>query len=65
MAKVRIEFDTDNAAFEDDFNDECFRVLERAYLLITVHHRRAPNEPDDDVLHDTNGNRIGKVEYAP
>ena len=57
--KVQIEFDTDNAAFEDSFLMEVTRTLQqckRALLdsergTITIRH----------ILKDSNGNRIGVV----
>ena len=56
---VKIEFNTDNAAFEDSFLMEVTRTLQqcKSALLdsergtITIRH----------ILKDTNGNRIGVV----
>ena len=60
--KVRIEFETDNAAFEDDFDGEVAFVFERAraHTLETLTHGRPTEHP----LRDSNGNTIGKVEVT-
>jgi hypothetical protein len=57
--KITIEFDTDNAAFEDNFLMEITKTLQqcKSALLdsergtITIRH----------ILKDSNGNRIGVV----
>jgi len=56
--KVEIEFNTDNAAFEDSFLMEITRVLQSAKAAIkdsenTTMIRR--------MIRDSNGNRIGTV----
>ncbi len=71
MAKIRIEFDTDNDAFVDDFDNECRRVLSRARFRIQVQalsyeNEPLPKEPSSRAeLCDSNGNTIGFVEYTP
>jgi len=58
---VKIEFHTDNAAFEDSFLMEVTRVLARAKgALIDSENTTGIRRP----LTDSNGNRIGVVEIA-
>ena len=58
---VKIEFHTDNAAFEDSFLMEVTRVLARAKCaLIDSENTTGIRRP----LTDSNGNRIGVVEIA-
>lgn len=63
--KITVEFDTDNAAFEDNFSAEVQAVMERAKLLVkcVAHkHREDPSLVGEHrPLFDTNGNTIGKV----
>ena len=49
MGKVIIEFDTDNAAFEEDYVGEVQYVLRKIY------------PSDGQPVVDSNGNTIGKV----
>lgn len=53
--KITIVFDTDNAAFEDDFAREI-----RA-ILIQAKHRIFEQLKGSDKLLDTNGNTVGRV----
>ncbi|NBU04203.1 MAG: hypothetical protein EBT60_07865 [Bacteroidetes bacterium] len=58
--KITIEFDTDNAAFEDD------RINEVNYILKQVTERVTDSMDWDDspirtAISDSNGNRIGTV----
>lgn len=53
MAKIKIEFNTDNAAFEDA-DSEMAHVLEQARNIINSGNYEKP-------LRDTNGNKIGTV----
>jgi len=63
--KITVEFDTDNAAFEDNFSTEVELVMERAKLLVKAvahKHREDPSLVGEHrPLFDTNGNGIGKV----
>jgi len=63
--KITVEFDTDNAAFEDNFSAEVEAVMERAKFLVKAvahKHREDPsNVGEYRRLYDTNGNGIGKV----
>jgi len=68
--KVKIEFDTDNAAFEGEgLGLELARVLGRARLNILSQMARRPgcvcDAPESaDKLRDSNGNTIGTVEVT-
>ena len=56
--KVNIEFNTDNAAFEDSYLMEVTRVLARAKgALVESENTTTIRRP----LTDSNGNRIGTV----
>ena len=59
MARIKIEFSTDNAAFEDN-PGELEGVLEQIrfvqYSLVNAKVAKQFN------LHDSNGNRIGTVD---
>lgn len=52
MSKVTITFDTDNAAFEEDYVGEFKWVLSKIY------------PSDGQPVVDSNGNTIGKVEIT-
>ena len=54
--KVRIEFEADNAAFEEDFTGEVTRILTRAAgRMGALRH-----DPEDSgALLDSNGNLVG------
>ena len=54
---IKIEFNTDNAAFEDNFITEVERVLNRARAAVYVY----ASTDGVETLLDTNGNVIGKV----
>jgi hypothetical protein len=54
---IRIEFDTDNAAFED-FPRESARILRNAADRIESGAMIGP-------LHDLNGNKVGYFEVLP
>jgi hypothetical protein len=49
---MRIEFDTDNAAFEDNPIGEIKAILARVAQLVA-------NGVDEAPVYDTNGNRVG------
>ncbi len=63
--KVYIEFDTDNACFEDNFEGSLTHVLAKAALKIQKHvvaYKRCVVLPEaTDNLLDINGNTIGSV----
>lgn len=61
--KITIEFDTDNAAFEDGFAPEVARVIARATTKI-INHAETSEPGDSEWLHDTNGNRVGEVRFS-
>jgi hypothetical protein len=67
--KVYIEFDTDNACFEDNFEGSLMHVLTEAALKIPQQMIREPSlckHPESaDILMDINGNTIGcvRLEY--
>ena len=50
---LKIEFNTDNAAFSDDLEMETVAILERITNTIKEGFRR------DGTIRDTNGNTIG------
>lgn len=54
----KIEFSTDNAVFDDDFDGEVKRIL-------TAIGRQMSNVGDGDsaVIRDSNGNSIGRWEF--
>jgi len=59
--KIAIEFDTDNAAFEDNFLMEVTKALNQAKAaIIDSENNTGIRRP----LKDTNGNRIGVVEIS-
>lgn len=59
--KITIEFDTDNAAFEDNFLMEVTKALNQAKAaIIDSENNTGIRRP----LKDTNGNRIGVVEIS-
>ena len=53
MNKIIIEFDADNAAFEDDFHGET------QFVLTQVQGRLINEYPSEFSLRDSNGNAIG------
>jgi len=57
--KVVVEFETLNAAFEDDFEGEVESVLEQAKDEILL--CRDNNIRGSGVLRDVNGNTVGTV----
>ena len=60
--QVMIQFDTDNAAFEDDFEAELRAVMKAATdRAIRMHSR---DESGCRALRDTNGNLIGWTTYT-
>lgn len=61
--RVEIQFDMDNAAFEDPL--EVVRVLERAVIKIKGQAERASGQPEVDQLRDSNGNVVGWVRWMP
>lgn len=54
--KINIQFDTNNAAFEDSFLMEVTRVLQRA--------KDAIRDGENCKLRDSNGNTIGEVTFG-
>jgi hypothetical protein len=59
MSKIIIEFETDNAAFEDDsLCPEIARILGELARKIESYDR-----PDDMKVYDVNGNKVGTVTY--
>lgn len=60
MATVKIEFATDNAAFEDDYLGEMKSVLDYAAACIRMNNKDG-READTFTLRDSNGNIVGKV----
>jgi hypothetical protein len=59
--KITIEFDTDNAAFEDDFMLEVTKTLQQAKgAIIDSENNTGIRRP----LKDTNGNRIGVINIS-
>lgn len=61
MAKVRIEFDTDNDAFSGcDLHEETARVLNDLAECIV----NGRFNPGGTILRDINGNRIGMAEVT-
>lgn len=69
--KVTIEFDCDNAAFEDDFHGEIRNILDRVERKVKdVHSAQNLAGPDSRFeatykLLDTNGNAVGKMWVVP
>lgn len=59
--KVRIEFNVDNAAFEDDFEHELDLILKRAKRTLLFQKDKISSA---DRLRDSNGNTIGSVSLA-
>lgn len=60
---IRVEFDTDNAAFTDPPEGEGFAV-ESARILADA-AERIGNGAMIGPLHDLNGNRVGHFEVLP
>ena len=61
MARIVIEFDTDNSAFEDDLNLEISKLLAFAKRrLIEVISDGRFNQVDQKLL-DSNGTTVGRV----
>lgn len=56
--KIKIEFDTDNAAFEEDPKYELRRVLQ----LVTERLCERPGRKTSGVILDANGNKVGTYE---
>jgi hypothetical protein len=68
MATIRIEIETDNAAFEEAFGIEVREVLEAAAQMV-CRWKRGENESTypretESSLRDSNGNTVGKVEVV-
>ncbi len=63
MATFRLQFTTDNAAFDELPGVEIATILQRLSICVAA----APAlQPGDECipLHDTNGNRVGEAEYV-
>ena len=59
--KIVIEFDTDNAAFEDNFLMEVTKTLQQAKgAIIDSENNTGIRRP----LKDTNGNRVGVIDIT-
>jgi hypothetical protein len=59
--KITIEFDTDNAAFEDNFLMEVTKTLQQAKgVIIDSENNTGIRRP----LKDTNGNRVGVIDIT-
>jgi len=56
MAKLKIEFECDNAAFSDDWHIEAARILREVAAMIESGYNCAN-------IRDINGNRIGAFDY--
>jgi hypothetical protein len=54
MPRIHIVIDTDNAAFEDDYEGEMEKILEDVSVLVI-------DEQTEGILHDSNGNAVGEV----
>lgn len=59
MADVTIKFNTDNAAFEDDFESALEFVLRQIKKQVAL--QRRSNKEGPAAVYDVNGNRIGKI----
>lgn len=55
--KIIVEFETENAAFDTGADDEVSHVLKQVQDMIC-------GQKNFGKLYDSNGNHIGKVEYA-
>lgn len=67
--KVKIEFSTNNAAFEYGFEEELGYILHQATQKLFEQRRRDPatvcDAPESaDLLKDTNGNTVGTVQLV-
>jgi len=60
MATLRIEFETDNAAFADDYPAQVNRLLASAGGHIMTAYHLGYREASYSLL-DSNGNTVGKV----
>jgi tetrahydromethanopterin S-methyltransferase subunit G len=67
--KVKIEFNMDNAAFDDALEEELSYVFRQAQQKILKQLKRAPvlcDHPEsDDVIQDSNGNTVGSIKVDP
>ena len=52
--RITINFEADNAAFVDDFDNEVVHILKQAEKFIN-------QNTDNENLYDTNGNKVGFV----
>jgi hypothetical protein len=66
--KIKIEFDTNNAAFEGDLFKEVGQVFAQAQRKLAAQLARSPSlckHPESvDKLLDTNGNTVGSLEVT-
>ena len=66
--KITITFETDNAAFEDDFQGEIRHLLAQArdgiFAQLDGTEGCWKPEPGEHPLRDINGNKVGKVEVT-
>lgn len=59
--KVRIEFKTDNAAFDGDWGVECARILRKLADTIYWANNAEEMERESIPLVDYNGNTVGSM----
>jgi hypothetical protein len=74
MLKIKIEIDTDNASFEDDFYGQLRNLMEQAYEKVIVQISRNNDHEGfvdlgltldaSDKLLDVNGNSVGIVRIS-
>lgn len=58
MAKFKVEIKTDNAAFGDSPELELSRILSELSFEV------AENQLDEYIIHDENGNTVGKAIWS-
>lgn len=56
--KIKIEFDTDNSAFEEGFYSQVKKILSNVEDVIECHGILLEI---DSPIYDTNGNKIGRI----
>ena len=64
MARISITFDTDNAAFRENFAGEVQQALDQAAHWLCNRQYYIDNAlSGTHALRDSNGNKIGTIEY--
>lgn len=63
MAKLTLEIECDNAAFDDHPSDEIARILRGVADDFAGYGRPGRREIRTGSLRDINGNRVGRFEY--